>query len=155
VSAADHISRRGGVPMKKAGFTLIELLVVIVILGVAAGMVSLSVAPSEERLAAMEVDRLAALFRLAQNEARVSGRPLTWQADANGYRFVTGETVHGATTDDPLRPRNWPFLVQRVEAPKLVFGSEPLLPPGEIRIATPRGEMVLALDAFGTLRRVQ
>lgn len=137
------------------GFTLLELLVVIVILGVAAGMVSLSVAPSEERLLTMEMDRLAALFRLAQNEARVSGRPLVWEADGQGYRFLTGNAPRAENPDDPLRPRDWPFTVERIEAPNVVFGAEPLLPPAEIRITTPRRELVLALDAFGTLTRTQ
>lgn len=142
-------------PMKRpffaAGFTLLELLVVVAIMGIAAGLVSLSVAPSEERLVVEEAGRLAALFRVAQDEARVSGRPIAWQADTQGYRFVAGDMLRGSNPDDPLRPREWPFPVQRVEAPALVFGAEPLLPPCEIRIATSRRELVLALDAFGTL----
>lgn len=132
------------------GFTLLELLAVVVIVAIAAGVVSLHVAPSEERLLAEEGERLAALFRLAQDEARVSGRPLSWQADARGYRFVAHDPPNDRA-DDPLRPREWPFRVQRVEAPTLVFGAEPLLPPAEIRIATSRQEVVLVLDAFGTL----
>jgi general secretion pathway protein H len=137
------------------GFTLLELLVVIVILGIAAGMVSLSAVPSEERLLATESDRLAALFRLAQNEAKVSGRPLTWEADTHGYRFLSADAGRQIRPDDPLRARAWPFQVVRVEAPVLVIGAEPLLPPAEIRIATPSRELVLALDAFGTLTRTQ
>jgi general secretion pathway protein H len=137
------------------GFTYIELLVVILILAVAAGMASLSVSPSEERLLATEIDRLAALFRLAQNEAKVSGRPLAWRCDTDGYRFLAGDIVRGEKKDDPLRPRAWPFPVRQVEATDLVFGLEPLLPPASIRIVTSERELVLMLDAFGTLRRVQ
>jgi general secretion pathway protein H len=137
------------------GFTLIELLVVIVILAVAAGIVSLSAAPSEDRLLAIEMDRLAALFRLAHNEAKVQGRPLTWEADTSGYRFLAGDEVRGEKADDPLRPRSWPFPVERVEAPTVVFGTEPLMPPAEIRLATTGRELVLSVDAFGTLSRTQ
>lgn len=137
------------------GFTLLELLVVIVILGIAAGMVSLSAVPSEERLLATETDRLAALLRLAQNEAKVSGRPLTWVADTEGYRFVSSDNGRRNRPDDPLRARAWPFPVIRIDAPVLVIGAEPLLPPAEIRIATPNRELVLVLDAFGTLTRTQ
>lgn len=132
------------------GFTLLELLVVLVILGVAAGVVSLSVAPSEQRLAEREAQRLAVLFRLAQDEARTRGRPVAWVADAAGYRFLVGGE-EPAAPDDPLRPRAWPFAVQRVDAPALVFGAEPLLAPAQIRIATTGRELVLALDAFGTV----
>ena len=104
---------------------------------------------------AMELDRLAALFRLAQNEAQVGGRPLVWEADAQGYRFLVGNAPRGEKPDDPLRPRSWAFKVEHVVAPTVVFGAEPLLPPAEIRITRPRGELVLALDAFGTLTRTQ
>ena len=132
------------------GFSLLELLVVLVILAVAAGAVSMSVAPRESRLLAEESERLAALFRLAQDEARVRGRPVAWIADEHGYRFLVGGREPDAP-GDPLRARAWPFPVQRVEAPRLVFGAEPLLPPAEIRIATHEREVRLALDAFGTI----
>jgi general secretion pathway protein H len=135
---------------KARGFTLLELLVVIAILGIAAGIVSLSAAPSVDRLVAEEAQRLATLFRLAQDEARTRGRPIAWEADVNGYRFTVGAAPPGPE-NDALRPRAWPFPVQRVEAPPLVFGAEPLLPPAEIRIATDGRELVLALDAFGTV----
>ena len=131
-------------------FTLLELLVVLVILGVAAGMVTLSVAPREERLVALEAERLGALFRLAQDEARVRGRPVAWRADTQGYRFLVGGREPEAA-DDPLRPRSWPFQVERVDAPALVFGAEPLLPPAQIRVQTRGRALVLALDAFGTV----
>jgi general secretion pathway protein H len=137
-------------PCGAGGFTLLELLVVLVILGVAAGVVSLAAAPSEARIARQEAERIAALFRVAQDEARVRGRPVSWLADAHGYRFVIGGKEPDAP-DHPLRPRAWPFTVQQVTAPVLVFGAEPLLPPAEIRIKTPTRELVLALDAFGTV----
>jgi len=146
-SAGACAQRRPGA----AGFTLFELLVVIAILGVVAGLASLSVAPREQRLAAEETDRLAALFRLAQDEARMSSRTIIWRADTQGYRFVEGETQRGESGDDPLRARVWPFQVVRVEAPEIAFGAEPLLSPTQIRIATKERELVLVLDAFGAL----
>jgi general secretion pathway protein H len=137
-------------PRAICGFTLLELLVVLVILGVAAGVVSLSVAPGEERLVEREAQRLAMLFRLAQDEARVGGRPVSWEADVRGYRFLIAGREPQAS-NDPLRPRAWPFPVQQVVAPLLAFGAEPLLPPAEIRIATRERVRVLAVDAFGTV----
>jgi general secretion pathway protein H len=136
---------------RENGFTLLELLVVVVILGIAAGVVSLSVSPSEDRLVAEEAERLGALFRLAQDEARISARPLTWEADTRGYRFVGSDGVRSDNPDDPLRPRDWPFHVQRVIVPRLVFGAEPLLQPCEIQITTLHRELVLRLDAFGMM----
>lgn len=132
------------------GFTLLELLVVMAILGIVAGAVSLSVAPLESRRIEEESQRLAALFRLAQDESRVSGRIVTWQADVTGYRFAIDGRIPGR--DEALRPRAWPFPVRAVEAPAVQFGREPLLEPARIRVATGSREIVLVLDAFGTLR---
>ena len=140
----------------RAGYTLLELLVVIVIFGIVAGLVSLSVAPNEHRRMTQEVDRLAALFRLAHDETRISGRPITWVADANGYQFEVDGIVRGENIpDDPLRPRMWPFPVQRVEAPAIVFGREPLLDPVTILVASTERVLMLHLDEFGTLTEAQ
>jgi len=138
------------------GFTLLELLVVIAILGIVAGMVSLSIAPSEHRRLNEELDRLAALFRLAHDEARIGGRAITWQADATGYGFVDSEGERGgATSDDPLRRRTWPFEVQGVDAPEVVFGREPLMSPVRVQIATPDRMVIMDVDAFGELTVLQ
>jgi general secretion pathway protein H len=138
------------------GFTVIELLVVIVILGIVAGMVTLSVAPSEQRRLTEELDRLAALFRLAHDEARISGRAITWQAGADGYRFVVSDDERDASEpDDPLRPRTWPFEVQAVDAPEIVFGREALMSPVRVEIVTPTRVVIMDIDAFGELTVAQ
>src|SRR5256885_15602710 len=73
--------------MASRGYTLVELLVVIAVIGIAAGAVVLSLRGNDARRLAEEGDRLAALFRMAQSDARVSGRPVLWQADPAGYRL--------------------------------------------------------------------
>jgi general secretion pathway protein H len=142
--------------MRSAGFTLLELLVVIAILGIAAATVTLSVASREGRLVEEETARLGALFRLAQDEARISGRTLVWEADRSGYRF---RALDGGSLPDAdgasLRARSWPFAVTRLQATPIVFGHEPLLTPATLRIATEQRELVLALDAFGNLAPVE
>ncbi|MFO1320427.1 MAG: GspH/FimT family pseudopilin [Burkholderiales bacterium] len=138
------------------GLTLLELLVTISILGIALGAVSLSLIPAETRRVDEEIDRLAAVFRLAQDETRLTGQPLTWRADRTGYRFVSADgRVRRLGADDPLRPRTWPFEVRQVDAPAIRFGREPLLPTSEIRVTTPTRGLVLVLDAFGALRPVE
>lgn len=134
------------------GLSLLELLVTISILGIVLGAVTLSLAPTDARRVDEEIDRLAAVFRLAQDETRLTGQPLTWRADLGGYRFVASDgRPRRLGPDDPLRPRAWPFEVRRIDAPAVRFGREPLLPRTEIRLTTPTRRIDLVLDAFGTL----
>lgn len=138
---------------QRRGFTLIELLVVVAILAVAAAAVALSVSSSDARRLREEAARLGALFRIAQDEARVSGRTLVWEADLEGYRFrpLNAEQARD-WSDEILRPRAWPFTVTRIESGRIVFGREPLLDPATLQIATAEREVRLALDALGNLR---
>lgn len=156
VTTNSHSLRSSPVNRDSTGYTLLELLVVLVILGIVAGAVSMSVAPSEHRRMTHEVERLAALFRLAHEEARVSGQPIAWRADTDGYQFeVDGSVLGSDVPGDPLRARAWPFPVQRVDAPVIVFGREPLLNPVQINIAGAERVLNLRLDEFGTLKEVR
>lgn len=137
---------------RREGFTLIELLVVIAILAIAAATVALAVPAGDARLLREEAARLGALFRIAQDEARVSGRSLVWEADLQGYRFRPLDPVAAREwNDEVLRPRPWPFPVVAIERGTIVFGREPLLDPVTLRIATPEREARLTLDALGNL----
>ncbi|HQQ64237.1 MAG TPA: GspH/FimT family pseudopilin [Pseudomonadales bacterium] len=69
------------------GFTLIEVLVVLLVMGLCAGLISATVKPDDDSRLRVEADRLAQLLDLAAAEARVSGKPVAWTADASGYRF--------------------------------------------------------------------
>jgi general secretion pathway protein H len=139
--------------MRRAGFTLIELLVVIAILGIAAAMAALSVSSGDSRRLQEETARLGALFRIAQDEARISGRTLVWEADLSGYRFRPLDAEAGEDwNDEILRPRFWPFEVRRIDVARIVFGREPLLDPVAFRIVTSEREARLSLDALGNLR---
>src|SRR5260221_14480618 len=96
--------------MRSHGFTLIELLLAVAIIGITAGIVSLSVRGADARKLAEEGDRLAALFRMAASEARVGGRPLGLEAGLGGHRFPP--LVAPATyskPEEPARHRAWPL----------------------------------------------
>jgi general secretion pathway protein H len=138
--------------MRRGGFTLIELLVVIALLGIAAAVVALSVSASDARLLREETARLGALFRIAQDEARITGRTLVWEADSAGYRFrLLDDEGARDWSDDVLRERAWPFEVRSIEGGRIVFGREPLLDPATLTITTAQTEARLVLDALGNL----
>ncbi|TMH70924.1 MAG: type II secretion system protein GspH [Betaproteobacteria bacterium] len=127
-----------------AGFTLIELLLTVAIIGIAAGVLTLSLRGDEARKLREEGERLSALFRMAQSEARVGGRPLVWEADLSGYRF-RGDALR----EELARERRWAVEVKRVETRRLLFAREPLREPAIVEIATEEHRLRLALDALG------
>lgn len=134
---------------RTAGFTLIELLLVVVLIAIAAGLAALSVSGGERALRE-ESERLAALFQMAQSEARTSGRSLVWQADLSGYSFRLLGTEEDLR-EELSRKRTWPFAVERVSPARVVFAREPLREPQIVEIATPDRDLRLALDALGNL----
>jgi len=104
VGGTDGVVRAG-----PRGFTLLELLVVIVLAGILLSIVTISVTPDDRQQLAREAERVGKLFALAADEARIRQQPIYWEADLNGYRFVT--IVAGQRRligdDDLLRERAW------------------------------------------------
>lgn len=139
----------------RKGFTLIELLLVVVLVAIAASVAAMSVSGNDRQRLQEEADRLSALFRMAQSDARVSGRTLVWEADLAGYWFRAASALEEDRPREELaRKRPWPFQVRSVETGRILFTREPLREPAVIRIETPNRELRLALDARGELRTV-
>jgi general secretion pathway protein H len=137
------------------GFTLIELLLVVVLIAIAASVAAMSIRDDDRYKLQEEVDRLSALFRMAQSESRISGRTIVWEADLAGYGFRPASGAEEDKLREELgRRRSWPFTVQRIEGPRILFTREPLREPAVIRIETQNRELRLALDARGDLRIV-
>ncbi len=139
----------------RRGFTLIELLVVLLIMGLLAGLVTALVRPDDRAVLRVEAERLSELFGLATLEARLTGIPIAWVADANGYRFwrLRGDTGGSAAVNeiprDSLRPRDLP--------PGVVISNlriEALRPPEGLRLEfSPHGSLAFALQmSLGTAR---
>src|SRR2546423_11173392 len=112
--------------MRHRGFTLIELLLTVAIIGIAAGIVTLSVRGSEMRKLTEEGDRLAALFRMAASEARVGGRTLVWEADVSGYRFrpLVADSTY-PLRDELARDRAWGVHVHAGNADQVLVAGQP------------------------------
>jgi general secretion pathway protein H len=134
--------------MRAGGFTLIELLITVALIGISAGLLSLTLRGDESRRLREEGERLAALFRMAQSDARVGGRALVWQADITGYRFVSD----GKVREELARERRWAVDVTRVETSRILFAREPVREPETVEIATAQHLLRLELDPLGNLR---
>lgn len=150
-----------------SGFTLIELMVVVVIVGIMATVVSVTAFPARNNLNT-DAQRLTHLFRLAQTEVRKDGRPITWVADADGYRFERqqrqyrpGEPLPTAAIgappdvfahDQSLRPRAWasaPVKVQTEPPGPVVFSHEWIQPPLRVLLSNDQGQLLIVRDAGG------
>jgi general secretion pathway protein H len=149
-------SRRCAGPSR--GFTLLELLVVMVLAGILLSIVTVSVTPDPRQQLAREAQRIGQLMALAADEARIRQEPIVWEADLNGYRFVTeaGGERQLLTGDDLLRERTWDRPLTRLavidagrsQPSQILLG--PGAPPVRIAIARewiqPRFRLELAND---------
>lgn len=69
------------------GFTLIELLLVVVLIAIAASLVSANLGVLETRSTAEEVQRLTRVLQFASERAAVSGYPIKAEFLSDSYRF--------------------------------------------------------------------
>ncbi len=141
-----------------------------VLAGILLSIVTITVTPDERQRLAREAQRVGMLFALAADESRIRQQPIYWEADLNGYRFVTlaaGERqlVSG---DDLLRERAWREPLQRLamipagaDRPTQVLlgpGAPPLRvaiarewiqPPLRLELATDRARVAIDFDERG------
>ena len=121
------------------GFTLLEILVVVIIIGVMATLVVLSIGSRtlDDRLAT-EARRLQELFALAADEAVLQGVELGFIQTPEGYAFLTLKEGQWVALEDagPLRSRTLaePFYLQlqidgRRVAPVRTDDEKPELKP--------------------------
>jgi len=146
------------------GFTLVEVLVVLVIVAIAASMVSLSIGKRDNGLRA-DAQRLADAFTVAQSEARSDGRAIRWLADGEGWSFERAGRLPGPSAqedvpvpvdrleqDEMLRPQSWQAGgVQLRLAPDrpLVFNTEWVADPITLTLRAGDATVTLQRDASG------
>ena len=147
--------------MKQQGFTLIELMVVLVIIGIASAAISLTIKPDPLHLLRKDAERLSQLLQVAQAEAHADGRPITWRADAKGFRFNRrsddGTSVESFQGDTQLRPRLWestPMQVTIEPRQTLVLDAEWINPPVRVELSDGQHRLSLQRDAAGLIRVV-
>jgi general secretion pathway protein H len=162
ISATESAGRKvpaGRAPRAAAGFTLIEILVVVVIIGViAAGMLLSVTLTGRDRELEKESDRLFALFNYAREQAELQTREYGVMFQDDGYEFLTYDTRRNSWRsvfeDDALGARHLPDGLDF----KLIVDGRPvvLTRPKDAKDKTPQ-VMIFSngdLTAFGaTLER--
>lgn len=143
---------RAGSPLVR-GFTLIELMIVVAIVGLASGLVALSIRdPAATRLE-LEGARLAALLESARAEARASGLAVRWVpgrntadlTDGSDFRFV------GLPRSVSL-PTRWLDSATSAEvagASALQLGPEPMIGAQRIVLRLADRRLDLVTDGLG------
>lgn len=112
LKSAPVCERKAGCARLRAsalGFTLLELLVVLVVIGIAAGLVTIKAMPDDKRLLTVEAERLSQLLFIAQEDAHLRSKRLAWAASDTGFGFyeLTEDGTKLITKDDLLRMRTW------------------------------------------------
>ncbi len=131
------------------GFTLIELMIVVVLVALAASVVSLALRdPSETRLA-QEGERLAALLESARAEARAAGLSVRWVPGTSGdgadFRFV-GLPASVKLPDRWLDPR---VSAEVIGARAVTLGPEALIGAQRIVLRLEDRRLELTTDGLG------
>lgn len=75
---------------RQTGFTLVELMVVLVVIAVAASMVTMSLSPVAGHALESAAERLSATLEAARWQAISSGRRIAWEAPPSGSTGVQG-----------------------------------------------------------------
>ncbi|MCB1914182.1 MAG: prepilin-type N-terminal cleavage/methylation domain-containing protein [Rhodocyclaceae bacterium] len=148
--------------LRTRGFTLIEVMVVLVIVGLVATGIGVSLNALEGRESARAVERLRLVLEATAERAAVRGQPIAVEFLADGYRFAAFDTDGSwrALVDPPLFvERVLPAAVQRRQLriegreasvqPRLVFASA--APEFELGLDTPDGPVWLIGRATGAV----
>jgi general secretion pathway protein H len=124
------------------GFTLIEVMVTLLIASVVFGMAILSLR-SLDRTLQIEAQRVAQLLSFARDYAQMRGRAVRFEADEQGYRFISRTQGDWALIlDEPiLRERAWDkptrVRLERFGANAYDGTAKPLGPSGAGIAVTP------------------
>jgi general secretion pathway protein H len=142
------------------GFTLVEILVVIVILGIAAGLAVVAIAPDERELSAREARRFAGALEYAAKRAQWRNEMLGVSAARRVVRYWRRDVVNDrwqvVDDDDVLRTRALPepLDAMAVAYAGRALASDAIVPlrasgrnePFAFALSTPAWRTIVALD---------
>ena len=133
------------------GFTLIELLIVIVILGVMAGLASLSLPDKNAQHWTDKLNRLTSTLNYAQEEALSRGSPIWMSVDQNGWRlFIRDrfEKLQPLNHPDLFAPNDWEMPV-KIKPAMIRLGDDAYPEPLTLLIQGATQNASITRDRFG------
>ena len=134
---------------------------VLVIAGILLGMVAFNAMPGDRQLLQNEAQRVALLLQLARDEAIVRNRPIAFEANSDGYRFLIrdGNKWQSITQDELLREREFkrgPVAVSVAPASaaennplRIIFGREPVDKPFVLTFDAGDASVAIRADGVG------
>jgi len=146
---------------RQAGMTLVEVMAVLFIVGLTAGLVTLTLPqrPSEEQASAQAFARI---LREAQDQAIMAGQPVGLKLNDQGYALVQwrrdfwrpqGKAVIlpqrmeiSAQTEKPPGPESWP---------EIVFDPTGIVQPAEFQLRARGVRIDISLAESGEVRLVE
>ena len=120
------------------GFTLLELLVVVAIVALVSVGVGFAIRDTSLVQLERDADRLGAMLESARARSRVTGVPVRWYANAEGFRFegLTPAESPQAWLDRDTRVAGTPGPSGASDTASLLLGPEPIISPQDVRLAT-------------------
>lgn len=139
---------------RAGGFTLIELLIVIVIIGVMAGLATLSLPDKVAQHWTDKLSRLTATLNYGQEEALSRGSPIWVSLDQNGWRFSLRdrfEKLQPLTHPEIFEPTAWEMPIN-IKPITLRLGDDAYPETAVIEIQGVSQHAVIERDRFGRFR---
>ncbi|PZU55685.1 MAG: type II secretion system protein GspH [Brevundimonas sp.] len=133
----------------RAGFTLVELMMTLVVIGLAAGAVVLSM-PDPRPAVGETAERFAARLVRAREEAILTNRMVSASTDAQGYAFARFDGDAWTPLDGPFAPQAWG---EDVRAPRrgvrIVFDETGGAEPAQVELSREGQVVSVRVDAAG------
>lgn len=136
------------------GFTLIELLIVIVIIGVMAGLATLSLPDQNAQHWTDKLNRLTSTLNYAQEESLSRGSPIWIGIDQNGWRcFVRDrfEKLQPLTHPEVFAPNEWEMPI-KIKPAMLRLGDDAYPEPLILQIQGVNQAASITRDRFGRFK---
>ena len=133
----------------RAGFTLVELMMTLVVIGLAAGAVVLSM-PDPRPAVGETAERFAARLVRAREEAILTNRIVAVSADASGYEVAGFDGAEWIHLTGPFTRQPWDEGVVAPRRPvRIVFDATGGAEPAEVPLSRDGRTVAVQVDAAG------